>query len=688
MSGLRNKKIFRAFVVSLAVIFVAMLPVAVNPETTQAEISKVRVTPEYMQTIARSQLPMINSWRAGTTWYYDSSNTKVYKNGLKALKYDFTLEKYAMQRAAEVIISFEHKRPNRQKSGLGQFGYIGNGENIAVTMDPRGIDAKHIFELFKEDEYPYSGQGHRRNMLSAPYSWDCVGIACVRYNDCYYWVQTFGMTDKPDTTATPAINAFKNMTVEIDPSILESKTADLYQLDDWDAKVKKGQTVMLPAVALGLMTSETFPQWVVTVYGIPTWTSTNSGVVSVDSDRNTMTGVNEGSASVTMKEPITGANRTTSVTVYDPDAVTGVSLDKTSLSMNTGASATLKATVSPSTASNKNVTWSSSNTSVATVSSTGVVKAVKAGTATITAKTVSGNKTATCKITVKDVIPTGVSLNKTNLTVEAGKTQKLTATITPTNATNKNLVWSSNKTSVATVSGGTVKGVAPGNAVITVKTSSGGKTATCNVVVELYYRNASGNIDTSYTGMAKVDSKWRYFTKGKFDSSYTGIAKHPVNGKWYYMKNGVLNTSFTGIAKHPENSKWYYVKNGSIDFTYTGMAAKSANEPAFGKWYHCNKGIFVTSYNGLDLSPVDGKWHYMKKGILNATYTGMAKHPADGLWHYCKNGVLDESFTGVVTHSNGKSYYMINGKLDTGFNGNITYNGIKYKVTKGTAVPV
>ena len=163
-------------------------------------------------------------------------------------------------------------------------------------------------------------------------------------------------------------------------------------------------------------------------------------------------------------------------------AVTGVSLNKTSLSFTgTGSSQTLTATVSPSNATNKTLTWSSSNTSVATVSN-GVVKAVGFGTATITAKSNNG-KTASCSVTVNPIAVTGVSLNKTSLSFTGtGSSQTLTATVSPSNATNKTLTWSSSNTSVATVSNGVVKAVGFGTATITAK-SSNGKTASCSVTV-------------------------------------------------------------------------------------------------------------------------------------------------------------------------------------------------------------
>ena len=163
-------------------------------------------------------------------------------------------------------------------------------------------------------------------------------------------------------------------------------------------------------------------------------------------------------------------------------AVTGVRLDKTSLSFTgTGSCQILTATVSPSNATNNTLTWSSSNTSVATVFY-GVVEAVGFGTATITAKSNNG-KTASCTVTVNPIAVTGVSLNKTSLSFTGtGSSQTLTATVSPSNATSKTLTWSSSNTSVATVSNGVVKAVGFGTATITAK-SNNGKTASCSVTV-------------------------------------------------------------------------------------------------------------------------------------------------------------------------------------------------------------
>ena len=166
-----------------------------------------------------------------------------------------------------------------------------------------------------------------------------------------------------------------------------------------------------------------------------------------------------------------------------PVAVTGVSLNKASMTLAIGDSETLTATVEPEEASNKNVTWTTSNSSVATVTN-GVVTGVAEGTATITVTTEDGDFTATCDVTVVDNIPvTGVTLDQTSVSVDRGKTVTLTASVLPANASDKDVTWSTSNSSVATVDNGIVTGVAVGNATITVTTHDGSFTATCDVTV-------------------------------------------------------------------------------------------------------------------------------------------------------------------------------------------------------------
>ena len=178
--------------------------------------------------------------------------------------------------------------------------------------------------------------------------------------------------------------------------------------------------------------------------------------------------------------------------------VTGVSVSPTSATLSVGGTQQLTRTISPANATNQNVTWSSSNTSVATVNSSGLVTAVAAGTATITVTTQEGNFTATSAITVNttNVPVTGVSVSPTSATLNVGGTQQLTRTISPANATNQNVTWSSNNTSVATVnSSGLVTSVAAGSATITVTTQDGGFTATSSITVN----SGGGSLPSPWT---------------------------------------------------------------------------------------------------------------------------------------------------------------------------------------------
>ena len=175
------------------------------------------------------------------------------------------------------------------------------------------------------------------------------------------------------------------------------------------------------------------------------------------------------------------------LTPVETISVTGVTINKSTLSLVEGNSETLSATISPENATNKTVSWTSSNTAVATVSN-GKVTAKSAGTAVITATTTDGGYTASCTVTVTEKAPTvisvtGVTLNKSAVSLEEGKTETLTATVLPANATNRNVTWKSSAPGVASVSNGIVTALKAGTAVITATTADGGFTASCTFTV-------------------------------------------------------------------------------------------------------------------------------------------------------------------------------------------------------------
>ena len=163
-------------------------------------------------------------------------------------------------------------------------------------------------------------------------------------------------------------------------------------------------------------------------------------------------------------------------------AVSSVSLDKTSLTLNEGETATLAATVKPDNATDKTVTWTSDKASVATVDASGKVTAKAEGTATITAK--ASDKTATCTVTVKKIVVAveSITLDITSLILNEGETITLTATVKPDNASDKTVTWSSSNPTKATVDqSGKITAIAEGTVNITAK--AGDKTATCTVTV-------------------------------------------------------------------------------------------------------------------------------------------------------------------------------------------------------------
>lgn len=215
------------------------------------------------------------------------------------------------------------------------------------------------------------------------------------------------------------------------------------------------------------------------------WSSSDISIADVSS-LGTVQAMKEGKAKIKVITDEGAKTAECQVTVKAKVVkVESVNLNKNDLTMTEGESGTLTATVYPSNATNKNVTWTSSDPSVATVNN-GIVKAVKAGTTTIKVTTTDGSKTAECQVVVKakTVSVTSVTLNRSSLTMTEDDSGTLTATVYPSNATNKNVAWTSSDPSVATVNDGSVRALKAGKATIKVTTADGSKTAECQVIVK------------------------------------------------------------------------------------------------------------------------------------------------------------------------------------------------------------
>lgn len=216
------------------------------------------------------------------------------------------------------------------------------------------------------------------------------------------------------------------------------------------------------------------------------WQSSNPSIATVDKN-GLVRGISPGAADITVTSN-KGGTATCSVTVTGV-AVTGVTLDQTSITLTAiGQTRTLTATVSPTNATDKTVTWSSLDPAVATVDAAGIVTAVAEGNTSVTATTVDGGFTASCTVTVDPTVllvpVTGVTLNQTVMALTAlGAPGTLTATVAPADATNASVTWLSSDILVATVAGGVVTPLKPGTTIITATTVDGGFTATCTVTV-------------------------------------------------------------------------------------------------------------------------------------------------------------------------------------------------------------
>ena len=199
-------------------------------------------------------------------------------------------------------------------------------------------------------------------------------------------------------------------------------------------------------------------------------------------------------------------------------AVTDVTLDKTTLNIAVGGTETLTATLSPDNATNKSVTWESSNSALATVDANGKIAAIKAGDATITVITKDGHKTASCAVTVtqsqSNIPVTGVFLsNSAVLNIEEPYiSETLLAIVSPANATNKAITWASSAPDIVTVDeDGKIFPKKMGTAVVTATTVDRNKKASCTVDV---YAWGSLSVGTGY-----LDLNWRLTTGGELSFS-------------------------------------------------------------------------------------------------------------------------------------------------------------------------
>ena len=295
-----------------------------------------------------------------------------------------------------------------------------------------------------------------------------------------------------------------------------------------------------------------------------------------------------------------------------PVAVSAITLDANSLELQEGDSQSLTATISPSNADNKKVLWISSNSSVATVAE-GVVTAVKAGQATITAKSDDGGKTATCEVTVvaKAILVESVSLDKTSVELKEGEEVSLTATVKPDNATNKNMTWSSSNETVASVTDGKVSALKSGETTITVTTEDGAKTAECKITVKG---------DPAITSLSELTATTATFTGHldvpSSDLSFSQVTVYYSNAETFNLNtaNKRSTTSFDGEQNFsiPLTGLKYNTK-----YTYC-VVVKVKSEETF-----CEVKNFTTENVVVEAS-VDGPSITATTALITGIVTGLS----------------------------------------------------------------
>ena len=369
------------------------------------------------------------------------------------------------------------------------------------------------------------------------------------------------------------------------------------------------------------------------------WISSNANVASVD-NTGMITANSNGTAIITVSTT-DGSNlyATCLVTVNTITLATSITLDRSQIMMYRGDFDALTATILPVTTSNKNVNWSSSNSSIVSVDNAGNLYAKSTGNATITAMTTDGsNLSATCQVQVYNRV-SSVTLNYTSLVIEKGHSKQITATIYPSNAYNKTLIWSSSNPSVASVnSTGLVTGLGVGNAVISATTTDGSNiTATCNVEVRIYANevNLNKHGTSIYAGgteqlTAQVLPEDASIKTVTWSSSNTNVATVNQNGLVTAKKVGnaivtatatdgsgvsgscvVTVTGITNISLNKSSTSIYV--GGTETLTATIIPSDVINKTL--TWSSSNTNVATVNQNGLVTAKALGS------AIITATAT-------------------------------------------------------------------
>ena len=403
-------------------------------------------------------------------------------------------------------------------------------------------------------------------------------------------------------------------------------TVGYVKLDKTEATIMKDKTTTLSATVYPSSLTDKSVKW----------ESSNNAVATVTS-AGKVKGVEAGTATITCTSSSTGTKATCKVTVVCVD------LNKTKAIIEKGKTMTLKATVTPETLADKSVTWKSSNTKVAKVSSAGKVKGVKAGTATITCTSNSTGAKATCKVTVGYV-----KLDKTEATILKDNTTTLTATVYPPSLTDKSVTWESSDAKVATVTTeGKVKGIKAGTATITCTSNATGLKATCTVAVVngfVYLNETEAYVqkDKTLTLKATVTPGTLTDKSVTWESSDTKIATVTSAGKVTGVKYGTATITCTSVATGAKANCQVTVGNVIISMSEFSLKKSSTNmltATVYPSSLADKSVIWKSSDTSIATVNAEGKVKGIKAGKATITCTSVAT----GLKGTCTVTVLSTS---------------------------------------------
>lgn len=265
-------------------------------KTKAADIIPVNISVKYGQTEARTIFDMINEMRTNPydTWCWDAyDNEKIPCPNLEELKYDYDLERVAMKRVAEIALSYEHERPMG-----GKVWDIYNEENIKWLAAGENISVGHTTAAeanlgWREDDEPYAGQGHRRNMLSSDYN--CVGIGHVYYNGVHYWVEVFANRPEINTTEIPANDSTETVSVSVDKKKI--KTVDVtFDQDAYSLRIGENITPIITETRIDVVNFSSQGRGLAPVLDTPVVSIDDSSVASYNN--NQLSGLKEGTTNL------------------------------------------------------------------------------------------------------------------------------------------------------------------------------------------------------------------------------------------------------------------------------------------------------------------------------------------------------------------------------------------------------